>query len=360
MIDHDLTDELRERVRHAAAHGTPLVIHGSGSKAFLTRPAAGASLDVTGHTGIVNYAPQELVLTVRTGTRLQDVEALLDAHGQMLAFEPPHYGPHATLGGTLAAALSGPRRASAGSARDFVLGTRVLNGRAALLRFGGEMIKNVAGYDVSRLMVGAFGTLGVLLDASFKVLPKPARECTLVQDAPDAALALERLRKTVLKPWPLSASALLDGRLYLRLSGAEAAVTQAVRALGGAVLDDGPSFWRDLREQRLAFFSDSRPLWRLSVAPASALLADALVAPADRLVEWDGALRWIKTHAAADTMFSAARTRGGHAALWRNAPAGAARHQPLPAGLAMLHERVKAAFDPQHLLNRGVFYAGPT
>lgn len=354
MADADLTNSLRDRVQAAAAQGTALAIRGTGSKAFLHLAAQGETLDVRGHAGIVNYAPQELVLTVRAGTRLADVEALLAERNQMLAFEPPHYGPDATIGGTLAAGLSGPRRASAGSARDFVLGMRILNGHGEVLRFGGETIKNVAGYDVSRLMVGAFGTLGVLLDASFKVLPKPALEYTQVQDAPDASAALKRLRETVRKPWPLSASAWLDGRLYLRLSGAAPAAAQAARALGGESLDDASAFWDDLREQRLAFFTDPRPLWRLSVAPAAPLLPAS--AAADRLMEWDGALRWVHSTAPAATLFAAAQERGGHATLWRNATAGTPRRPPLPPALATLHERVKAAFDPLGILNRGVFY----
>ncbi|TAM12483.1 MAG: glycolate oxidase subunit GlcE [Nevskiaceae bacterium] len=359
MTDANLTDSLRDRVQTAAGQGTALVICGSGSKAFLTGTAADETVDMTRHAGIVHYAPQELVLTVRAGTHLRDVEALLAEHGQMLAFEPPHYGPQATVGGTLAAGLSGPRRASAGAARDFVLGLRILNGRGEVLRFGGETIKNVAGYDVSRLMVGAFGTLGVLLDASFKVLPKPAQECTRVQDAPDAGAALKRLRETVLKPWPLSASAWLDGRLYLRLSGAAPAVAQAARALGGETLADDATFWRDLREQQFAFFTDPRPLWRLAVAPAATLLPETLVAPADRLMEWDGALRWVHSTAPAATLFAAAQARGGHATLWRNAPAGTPRRLQLPPALATLHQRLKAAFDPHGILNRGAFHPEP-
>lgn len=356
MRDDDCTEALRARVLDAIGHRTPLTVAGSGSKAFLGHAVEGVPLDVGAHRGVVHYAPEELVLTVRAGTALAEVETLLGERGQMLAFEPPHYGDDATIGGTLAAGLSGPRRAAAGSARDFVLGARVLTGRGEVLRFGGEVIKNVAGYDLSRLMVGAHGTLGVLLDASFKVLPRPRCEWTLVQDAPDSAAAVGRLCAWAGKPLPISASAVWSGRLYLRLSGAEPAVAQAARQLGGERLDDGDVFWRDLREQRLAFFDDQRPLWRLSLAPATVPLHQPLASAGDCLLEWGGALRWLKTDAPAEHVFAVARKHGGHATLWRNAPAGAPRSQPLPAPLLALHQRVKAALDPHGLFNRGRLY----
>ncbi|HEU0198422.1 MAG TPA: glycolate oxidase subunit GlcE [Nevskiaceae bacterium] len=357
MTDADHTEAYCARVRKAAESGSPLVLAGSGSKAFLgPRGAGGETLDVTTHRGIVHYAPNELVLTLRAGTELAIAEAALAEHDQMLAFEPPHYGPHATIGGTLAAGLSGPRRASAGSARDFILGMRIVNGRGEALRLGGEVIKNVAGYDVSRGVVGAFGTLGILLEASFKVLPRPRSERTLVQEAPDAAAALKRLRERVLKPLPLSASAWHAGKLYLRLSGAEQAVVEAARELGGEWLADDAPFWQALREQQLAFFTDARPLWRLSVAPAAALVPDTLVAAANRLVEWDGALRWLKTEAPPEELFAAAKARGGHATLWRNAAEGTPIRQPLAESLRALHRRVKAALDPHGIFNPGRFY----
>jgi len=356
MTDADCTDDLRARVLAAIAAATPLALTGSGSKNFLGPRGGGTPLDVTGHRGVVHYAPEELVLTVRAGTPLAAVETLLAERGQMLAFEPPHYGPGATIGGTLAAGLSGPRRAAAGSARDFVLGARIINGRGEVLRFGGEVIKNVAGYDLSRLMVGAFGTLGLLLDASFKVLPRPRCEWTLMQDAADSAKAVGQLCAWAGKPLPISASAVANGRLYLRLSGAEPAVAQAARQLGGERLDEGASFWRDLREQRLAFFDDPRPLWRLSVAPATAPLHEQLAAAGDCLLEWGGALRWLKTETPAERVFAAAQAHGGHATLYRQAAQDTPRFQPLPPPLHALHARLKAALDPHGLFNPGRYY----
>ncbi len=244
-------------MRAAAAARTPLRLRGSGSKDFLGHPSPGDLLDLRAHAGIVRYAPDELVLTARAGTRMTTIEAALAEHGQMLGFEPPHFGAAATLGGTLAAGLSGPRRASAGAARDFVLGVRILDGRGESLRFGGEVMKNVAGYDVSRLMVGAFGTLGVMLEASLKLVPQPREQLSLRLQL-DPASALDRLRSWAQRALPISASAVVEDSLYVRLSGASAAVQAAAGELGGERIDSD-AFWLSLREQTHAFFADPRP-----------------------------------------------------------------------------------------------------
>lgn len=350
MIDTDLGAEFSERVREAAAQRKPLHLRGSGSKDFLGNTAHGEPLDLRRHAGIVHYAPDELVLSARAGTRLVDIDIALAEHGQMLGFEPPQFGPDATLGGTLAAGLSGPRRASTGAARDFVLGTRILDGHGEQLRFGGEVIKNVAGYDVSRLMVGAFGTLGVILEASLKLVPKPRAERTLVLEL-DAPAALERVRTWAQRPLPVSATAIVDGCLHVRLSGAEAAVHAAQAELGGEA-SDGAAFWLALREQHHAFFDDPRPLWRLSVAPASPLVN--LEGP--QLIEWQGAQRWLKSDADASSIRAAAVAGGGHATRFRAGTAPIAIDnvfQPMPAPMLALHQRLKAEFDPHGIFNRG-------
>ena len=349
----DRTDALRERVLDAVARRAPLVIRGSGSKRFLGNCCDGAPLDMREHAGIVGYAPGELVITARAGTRLADLEAALDTNGQMLAFEPPSFGPDATLGGTIACALSGPRRASVGAARDFVLGTRVIDGRGEVLRFGGEVIKNVAGYDVSRLMTGAFGTLGVLLDVSLRVVPQPRAETTRVleQDAPEA---LRRMRAWAQRPLPVSATAIVGGRLYVRLSGAESAVRSAAAEIGGEIADG--AFWRALREQTLDFFADGRALWRLSVAPA----APVVDCGGPQLIEWGGAQRWAKTDADAARLRALATDAGGHATLFRQGPApppADGMFHPLPPALFALHRRLKAELDPHAIFNRGRLYA---
>lgn len=358
MADADISETLCERVRAAVDRRSPLSIAGSGSKAFLHAEGAGSALDVRAHRGVVHYAPEELVLSVRAGTPLAEVEALLSAHDQMLAFDPPHYGADATIGGTLAAGVSGPGRAAAGSARDFVLGTRIINGRGQALRFGGEVIKNVAGYDVSRLMVGSFGTLGVILEASFKVHPRPPCERSLVQAVPTAAAAVKAMRQWALTALPITASAWLDGRLYWRLSGSEPAMAHAVDMLGGEALPDAVPFWQPLREQELAFFADPRPLWRIATPPAAPLLPEALVAAEDRLVEWNGALRWVRSTSAAREIFAAAAALGGHAMLYRYPGSSTARRQPLSSALLALHQRVKAALDPHGVFNPDRLYPG--
>ncbi len=354
MSDADCTEALRARVNEAIEQATPLTLVGSGSKRFLGPRGGGMPLEVSGHRGVVHYAPEELVLTVRAGTLLAEVEALLAERGQMLAFEPPHFGPGATIGGTFAAGLSGPRRAAAGSARDFVLGMRFINGRGEMLRVGGEVIKNVAGYDLSRLMVGAFGTLGLILDVSLKVLPQPRAEMTLVHEIRDHAQAIGQLCNWAGKPLPITATCLESNRLSLRLSGAESAVQQAAQQLGGEMATDGAGFWHDLREQRLAFFDDPRPLWRLSLPPVTPSLALAPIE--DSLIEWSGAQRWLKTEAAAESVYATARAVGGHATLYRNGGSAAERFQPLLPALLEVHKRLKAALDPSGIFNPGRLY----
>lgn len=352
--DADHADTLADAVRAAAAAGTPLAIRGGGTKAFLGREVDGRTLDVRAHRGIVRHTPTELVLTARAGTPLSDVERALAAHGQVLPFEPPAYGHAATLGGTVACNLSGPRRAYAGAARDFVLGTRVLDGTGKTLAFGGEVMKNVAGYDVSRLMTGAMGTLGVLLEVSLKVLPRPETELTLVRDA-DAAEALGHMHAWARLSQPLSATAHVDGRLYARLSGSGRGVSAARDRIGGDEVADGARFWRDLREHTLPFFDDAdgAPLWRLSLRSD----APPLALDGAWLYEWGGALRWLQGDVDPVAVRAAASALGGHATWYRGHDGGDV-FTPLPDGLMGLHRGLKAAFDPKGVMNPGRMYAG--
>lgn len=347
----DLSRELQERVAEAAASRTQLAIVGGGSKAFLGRGERGVPLNVAGHGGVISYEPRELVLTARAGTSLSEIENLLAGQGQMLPFEPPRFGAAATIGGTIACGLSGPRRPYAGSARDHVLGVRLINGRAEQLRFGGEVMKNVAGYDLSRLQVGAFGTLGVILEVSLKVVPRPADEVTLVQDR-YAADSLAYLADLARRPLPLSAACHDGDRLYLRLSGAATAVAQSRGQLGGERLADAEAFWRDkIKEQGHAFFEGEAPLWRLSLPPA----APWLPLPGKFLLDWGGAQRWFRTEAPAELIQQAAAKAGGHASLFRGGQGEV--FQPLPPAMLALHRRIKHAFDPQQLFNPGRMYA---
>ena len=347
---NDASAELEERVLRAAAEGTPLDIVGGGSKSFLGRITEGEPFDVSAHRGVVSYEPTELVITARAGTPLAEIEALLADNGQMLAFEPPHFGATATLGGTIAGALSGPRRPYAGAARDFVLGIRVLSGEGRTLTFGGQVMKNVAGYDVSRLMVGAMGTLGVLLEISLKVLPLPAQTTTL-GFALDAAAAIEQMNAWAAKPGPLAGAYHEGERLYVRLSGTAAGVAQAVERLGGDVVENGRR-WQSLREHELEHFDSDAPLWRLSAPPATPPLA----LPGETLVDWGGALRWLKSECQGDEIRAAVGRVGGHATLFRNGDHRGEVYHPLDAPLLKLHQRLKAGFDPKGILNRGRMY----
>ena len=339
-----------ERIRAAHADGTPLILQGGGSKAFYGNADEGEVLATRTLTGVVDYQPKELVLTARAGTPLADVEALLGEQNQMLAFEPPHFGGPATLGGSLAAGLSGPRRPYAGAARDFVLGVRIIDGSGQPLRFGGQVIKNVAGYDVSRLMVGALGTLGLLTEVSLKVLPRPAAETTL-QFELDEAAAIRNMNQWAGQPLPLSAASWHAGVLTLRLSGAASAVHAAQAKLGGEVAKDAVAFWQRLRDQATPFFG-KRPLWRLAVKPSTPPLnlGDA------QWIEWGGAVRWLASDLPATALREAAKTAGGHATLFRGEAPTDGVFAPLSAASAMLHRNLKQRFDPRGIFNRGRLY----
>ena len=355
-MDADRTEPLCARVRAAADDETPLAITGGGTKDFLGRITQAEPFDVSGHRGIVTYEPTELVLSARGGTPLAEVNAALAEQGQMLAFEPPAFGDAATLGGTIATGLSGPARPYAGAARDFVLGTRVLNGRGEALRFGGEVMKNVAGYDVSRLMTGAYGTLGVLLEVSLKVLPRPAVTRTLAFDM-SAAEAIERCNAWATKPLPVTGACHDGERLRVRLAGAEGGVAAAASALGGECIDDGhgDDFWTTLREQTLPFFTRAgEPLWRVSVPPGAAMAS----LDGDTLIDWGGALRWIRTGAPATEVRAAAERAGGHATLFRGGERTGEVLHPLAPAVRKLHEGLKAAFDPAGVFNPGRMYEG--
>jgi len=355
-MGQDLTRDLQERVRAAAAAATHLNLRGGGSKGFLGRAATGEPLDIGGHAGIVNYQPKELVMTARAGTTLDAIEATLAAHGQQMPFEPPRLGPGATLGGTIACGLSGPARPYAGAARDLVLGTRVLTGRAEVLRFGGEVMKNVAGYDISRLMAGAMGTLGVLLEVSLKVLPRPAAERTQVLEMRQAQ-AITTMNVWAARPLPITATCWEGGRLLVRLSGAEPSVIQAAAQIGGETLEDGAAFWREqIREQGHPVFAGDAPLWRLSVPPATPPITLSGVATEATLVEWGGAQRWVHANLDPVKVRDAVAALGGHATLFRGGTRTGAVFHPLTPALMRLHRNLKRAFDPQGLLNPGRLY----
>lgn len=347
----DIIEQFADTIRQTVGKHQPLRIRGSGSKDFYGGQPSGAVLDVQPCNGIVSYEPQELVLTARAGTPLAEIEKLLSENGQMLPFEPPHFGSAATLGGCIATGLSGPRRAYQGAARDFVLGVRMLDGRGDQLTFGGQVMKNVAGYDVSRLQVGAMGTLGLLLEISLKVLPRPVGEITLRFDM-DQAHALEAMNRWAGQPLPLSASCHHDHALTIRLSGAASAVQAAQTKLGGVPVEQGADFWRELREQSIDFFKTESPLWRISL-PST---AQPLSLPEEQLIEWSGALRWCKTPADAQIVRAAAESAGGQVTLFRGGEKAVGVFHPLPEPLMKIHRRLKQTFDPKGVFNVGRMY----
>jgi glycolate oxidase FAD binding subunit len=347
--DQDQAAALAERVCEAHERGAPLRILGGDSKSFLGLSVSGTPLDVTGHCGIVHYDPVELILTARTGTPLARIEAALADSGQFLPFEPPHFATTATLGGCIAAGLSGPRRPWSGAVRDFVLGVRCIGHDGVIRRFGGEVMKNVAGYDVSRLMVGAFGTLGVLTEVSLKVLPRPRASATIRLELalPEA---LRQLADWGREPLPISGAAWLEGRLHLRLEGGTGSVQGALVRLGGEEID--AEFWTLLREQRHPFFSaeDPRPLWRLSVP----MQTPPLVLDGDWLVDWAGAQRWLRSSASAVEIRAAAENAGGHASCFT--PGVAEPFHPLQPIVLHYHRQLKQQFDPRGIFNPGRMY----
>ncbi len=363
-----------EQVHAARSAGTTLAIHGGKTKAFYGNPVrADAELDCTSHCGVIAYEPTELAITVRSGTPLAEVEALLAEHGQAFPFEPPHFGERATIGGMVAAGLSGPCRPYAGSVRDAVLGVRMLNGQGEVLQFGGQVMKNVAGYDLSRLMVGALGVLGVLLEVSLKVMPQPPGRITLVREQ-DQASALALMQRWAGQALPIAGSAWLNGQLYVRVAGSEEALSETQSILGGTAMaaTDADAFWTAVREQQLACFAAEHALWRLSVPPATA--ADAI--PGVDLIEWGGALRWLRTEPAGGAAAGAeaghgsgtsiagvralAAAAGGHATLFRSGasmpPPTDGVFAPLSPVVRRLHRRLQQAFDPGGLFNPGRLY----
>ncbi|AHE97903.1 glycolate oxidase subunit GlcE [Thioalkalivibrio paradoxus] len=348
-VDRDIAAQLCDHVADADATGTRLRIAGGGTKAFYGRPVAAATLDVTPHRGVTHYDPVELVVSVRAGTPLAELERTLAAEGQHLPFEPPHFGTAATVGGMVATGLSGPRRPWSGAVRDFVLGTRLISHRGRELRFGGEVMKNVAGYDLSRLMTGAQGTLGVITEVSMKVLPLPAAAHSLRLALP-LQNAMAKLAKWGRQPVPLTAAAWHDGVLYLRLEGGRRSVAASRARLGGEDLD--PAFWQNLREHRLAFFdpADPRPLWRLSLPQRTAPLEPE----GDWFYDWGGAQRWLRSSADARGIRDAAARAGGHATCYT--PGAADPFHPLASALAKYHRQLKAQLDPRGIFNPGRLY----
>lgn len=349
-VEHNSQDcsaELLDQVKQALADHAPVRIVGGDSKAFLGKPVQGQALSLAGHEGVVDYDPAELVVTVRAGTSLKALEAVLNEQGQCLPFEPPVFDGRATVGGATACGLSGPRRPWVGSLRDYVLGCRLISGMGKHMRFGGQVMKNVAGYDVSRLMVGAQGCLGVITEVSFKVLPRPRSRAGLALDVAQQEVA------PLLRQWrdqsrPITGAAWQDGRLHLRLEGGDSSVQLAQEQIGGEALD--LSYWDDLCEQRLDFFKQAGSLWRI------AMPVDAAVQswPGEVLLDWGGTQLWLKSDAPAEQIHEQARALHGHARCWSGPGAG---QDELPVALLQWHQRLKQQLDPAGIFNPGRFFS---
>jgi glycolate oxidase FAD binding subunit len=353
--------DLQERIKDAAAAGRKLCLRGHGSKDFYGETPQGEPFSTLDFAGISAYEPSELVVTAKAGTTIAELEALLAAQGQHLPFEPPRFGNRGTVGGMVAAGLSGPARAAAGSVRDHVLGLTLINGRGEAMNIGGTVMKNVAGYDVSRLMAGAMGVLGLIAEVSIKVLPLPVASATLRFEM-DAATALQALNRWGGQPLPIQASACWDGALLVRLAGARAAVEAAQRTLGGDLIPQELAlpFWTGLRDQSDEFFAGAEravqggaKLWRLSLPQT----APVLNLPGEQLVEWGGAQRWLTTPAPDAQLREAAAALGGHATLYRALDKrGSGAFAPLSAPLLRIHRELKKSFDPQGVFNPGRLY----
>ena len=349
----DALREIRERVIEANRSGTPLRLRGAGTKDFYGESLEGEVLDLRPCRGIVDYEPSELVITARCGTPLSEIDAALAGPDQFLAFDPPTFGADPTIGGVIAAGLCGPRRLQVGATRDFVLGARLLNATGEELRFGGRVMKNVAGFDVSRLLCGSLGILGVVTEVSLKVLPRPRCEQTLAlrMPAPEAVGLFNRCGSL---PLPISAAAWIDGTAWIRLSGARPAVRSATDRVGGDEVGtvEAEAFWNALRHCTHPFFA-AEEIWRVSVPSTSQWLA----LPGQPLIDWGGSVRWYAGDLRGADVRALAAAAGGTAMRWRGA-AEDSRFHPLSAAVAVIHRRLKRSFDPRGIFNRGRLVRG--
>ena len=338
--------QIAEQIARASESRTPQILRAGGGRQFYGNPAQGEHLELKALSGVLEYEPSELFLSAAAATPLPEIEALLAKNDQMLAFEPPHFSGTATAGGALACGLSGPRRPSGGALRDHVLGVAIIDGRGQRMEFGGKVIKNVAGFDVSRLMAGALGVLGVIAEVIFRVSPLPENEITIIREC-SAQDAIAEDNQLLARGLPLTGGAWHDGKCWRRFSGGTDSLRRAAEEAGGDVLSDADhrAFWHAVREHQHPFFNGKDDLWRVAAPPL------ASVAPQDEFIEWHGAVRWRRGDSDAR---AAAERAGGAASLFRAAdPTTRDRFSPPPRPLQNIYRRVKKAFDPANILNRG-------
>ncbi len=343
---------IKEQVLEAIENASSLNIIAGGSKEFLGRKITGTPLEMGRYQGIINYEPSELFITVKAGTLLGEIIQVLAERGQMLAFEPPQFTEKTTVGGVVATGLSGPRRAYTGSVRDYVLGIHCINGLGQDLSFGGQVMKNVAGYDLSRVMTGSYGTLGVILDVTFKVMPIPEFELTCFCEL-SRKDALTKMYELSCKPFPVSASCYDGEKLYLRISGYRDTVKTILTGIGFEEYLNGDQFWRNLRDFRSSFFNTDKNIWRLSLP----VTAKPEIGDDQYLIDWGGAQYWIKSDRPANEFFKMAEELGGNATLFKGTGHNENIFQPLQEDMMIIQQGLKRAFDPHSVLNPGKMYA---
>ena len=348
----DIRSDIASRVEDACRQGQALQILAGNTKFFYGRKIQETPLSVLEHSGIIEYEPSELYITARCGTPLNEIEQAIKTENQILPCEPPHFGAAASIGGMVAAGLSGPRRASSGAIRDCLLGVEIINGKGEYLRFGGKVMKNVAGYDASRLMCGALGTLGILMSVTLRLVPKPQHEQTIAITL-NPADAIRKMNFWARTPMPVTAT-FHDGRdLYVRMAGSPSTIKRFADKVKGEPIDRGDIFWANIKEQAYDFFLTDEPIWRVLVPPSTR----PLDCPGSCVMEWNGALRWYATHVKASTIHTIAKQAGGHACQFRNQIDTQQVFHPLPSGLLEIHRKLKRAFDPQGILNPGKIYS---
>ena len=361
LNNNDISQSLQDQVKKAISQKEALFIHGGKTKHFYGNTVEATPLDISPHTGIVEYEPTELCITVRAGTRLTEIEALLEENNQVLPFEPPHYfnvnqpNDNATIGGAVAAGISGPRRAYTGSVRDAILGVQMINGEGEIVTFGGQVMKNVAGYDLSRLMVRSQGTLGVILNVSLRVLPKPSHELTL-KLALSQEDALKKCQSLRLEQLPVTATAWFDNALYIRLSASESILESSKQKLNSEEFAESSQLWGSIRDHHHPFFDNrSKPLWRFSLPPAADIISRF---DNDQLIEWGGAQRWVHSNAPANIIHSIAEAQKGYATLFQSTVPNITRFTVLDPALLQLHKSLKMKMDPHGIFNPNRIYQG--
>ncbi len=356
MIDNqEMIRVLAEKIQDAGEYRTSLHIRGGGSKQFFTgQPKESDFIDCTAYNGIVSYEPSELVITVRAGTPLRSVESMLASKGQQFPFEPPAFSGQATIGGMIASGFSGPRRPYAGAVRDAILGLKIINGKGEVLEFGGQVIKNVAGYDISRLITGSFGTLGLILEASIKVVPKPKSEISLEQEVSAGDDLFKKIRAIRMETNNLTGLASDGEKIYCRIAGGERSVRSTAARIGGEISEDTEDFWRRLKDHDLDFFRSEEPLWRLSLPPATKNIDFG----GSQVIDWGGALRWVKSSWSEDEMSTLAESAGGNAMLFRSPEKDSMQIESLSEDIESLHQRIRESFDPQSVFNPDYMIAG--